>query len=271
MKVKVAFVLLLLVTVLGLAYFMIFPRTYHAILPVIFDANNMPLVEVDIEGESYWVEIDVNSPVPLAFDEAHFSKIAKRSGAAYLIPSLKIGPFILRDLAVSKARNNHLILWQDEDDPVSPSSGCLGRFFFRKYFILLDFPHKRMLISNDIAQLQREGFSFSDMVKIPLWCGRKLTLTIETDVGVQQVRLTTTSTVNILNRSFITDQASCARENGQPIFMSHKLVIGNTDFGSTTFYILPEETADGALGMDFLTQHAVCIDCVNKALYVKKS
>lgn len=91
MKAKLVILLLVMVLAGGLFYYLTSSKTYHVVLPLTFDANNIPQVEVEIEGKFYLVEIDLNAPFPFALNPELFHNIAIKSGTSYIIPSLKLG------------------------------------------------------------------------------------------------------------------------------------------------------------------------------------
>lgn len=283
MKLKAVFILLAIVLTLAGIFSYLQPKKYHSVVPLLLDSGKVPLIAVEIEGASYLLNLDLALPIPLTLQPAILAKITKRKHSvsgwkfgkgecqvcpSYIIPSMKIGNMKFSGLQTLSREPLENTLWVDDDDQPSPAVGSLGRFILRKFNVLLNFPAKKLCISNDFAKLKEEGFSLAEATKVPLEEGRKLALIVQTDLGIKRLLIETTATINGLACS--QDSAS-GTEHGYKIISTKTFLIGDCDLGPVTFYIQPSEGADGWIGMDFLENHVIYIDYGNKLAYIKKS
>ena len=142
---------------------------------------------------------------------------------------------------------------------------ALGKFLGGEFNLLVDFPHSRIIACDTFAKLQAKKFVDKHWVRIPFEMHRSgVVFQVDTDFGTCRLLINTTSTLNLLDSSFI--------PHGKP-FVSSSFLLGGRQFGNVTFESidLPEglREIDGFIGMDFLKEHAIYLDYTHKIAYVE--
>ena len=285
---------LLLVTLIYVSSETLFPTSYYQKIPVRFSHVNAPIIDVEIEGTLYPIGVFPASKFPMSLYQDIMTNIKKiphekvqwKTGAggsfeamSYLIPKVKIGNLLWRDVITIEEKEGSMkgvMLGTDPDRTIASYKfvGDLGRPFFDKYNVLFDFPHERMIITNDIKKMKKEGFDINKMVKIPLEEGRGMIMKVETDLGSKNFLISTGSTLSGIRTSLLQGKACKPMQQGLDAFISPQFIINGHDFGEMVLcsYELPADLheIDGEIGMDFLKNHVVYLDYHNRVIYIEK-
>lgn len=269
-------------------------RPYYQEIPVKFGISDVPIVEMEIDGTTYPIGICLASKFPMSFPSSILKNINKNpqgkvqwktaigtsfESPSYGIPNIKIGNLVWTGAIAIEGNEESfedVILWERPDTAMTHNKyvGTLGRPFFEKYNVLFDFRHARMIISNDIKKMKKEGFDLEKMVKTPLKEGRGFIVSATTDLGIKNFGISTDSTINVIRASLLQDKECEKEQRGLDTYTTSKFLIGDNDLGEMTLYsiaIPPElHEMEGALGMSFLANHVVYFDCQNKIVYIEK-
>jgi hypothetical protein len=271
----------------------VFSKLYHQEMPVRFSITNVPIIDVKIDDVQYPIAIIPGSKFPMVLYEEVMSNVNKKpheavqwkngkgisfEGFSYSLPKVKIGNLTWNNVIAIEEKPEWMkgvTLWKDPDTRTYDTYvGSLGRPFFGKYNILFDFPHKRVIITNDLKRMKKEGFDLEEMVKIPLEEGRGIIVRASTDLGDRAFEIDTGSTLSIIRTSLLQGQKCEQEQHGLDAFRTSKFVMNGNDFGEVILYSneIPEELheIEGSLGMNFLINHAVYFDYQNKVIYIEK-
>jgi hypothetical protein len=245
-----------------------FSRGYYSFLPVTYSGYDYPLITAELQGRSCTLAVGIGSRFPLFLCQEmldgidkqsqgtavwHNIKGQQREAPAYLIPRLKVGDLILKNV----------VAYQSEDR----AQGTLGKLLGGEFNLLLDFPHSRIIACDTFSKLQAKKLVGEDWIRVPIETHRMgIIFHVDTDFGTRKLAINTTSTLNLLGSSFI--------PHGKP-FVSSSFVLEGRQFGNVTFESmdLPEDLhmVDGFIGMDFLKEHAVYLDYIHKIAYIEPS
>lgn len=294
--------ILLLVFPLGAGVFF-FLRPRHlprdlVQLPVrFFPFVDQPTIKVEIENKKYSLLVDLGSSHPIDLHKKNIQKIKNKKPLeisnyigirgktyptqAFLLPKIK-----LRNLEI-----DGLVGFEENPDFINDSKtfqsfglwsrfkdksefliidGRIGWTFFKNGIVVLDFPHSKIVIAKDNNSLINDsGYSLDDFTaayfKIKKW---GLIISIDTDLGSQKFLLDTGATCSIIRASLFTEKLQASKSR----YITHKLRIGNNDFGQWSFRLFDyndQMECDGILGVDFFKKHTICFDFHNQIAYLK--
>lgn len=242
-----------------------FSTGYYSVFPVTFSRYDYPCISVQLQNQTCILAIDVGSRFPLSLHQKTLDAIGnkqlqgtitvhnvqgeKHETPSYLIPHLQLGSLELKNI----------LAHQYEEEEYGTLGKCLGE----ELNLLLDFPHSRIIASNTFAALQKKQITDKNWIRVPFERGRYgIIFHVDTDFGMRKLGLNTTSTLNLLRSSLI--------PRAQPR-VSSSFLLGGRHYGSVTFESidLPPslDTIDGFIGMDFLKEHAIYLDCTHKIAY----
>lgn len=285
---------LLLITLVYVLGSNVFSKSYHQEMPVKFSRTNVPIMDVEIDGVLYPVGIFPGSKFSMTLFQSIMTNIEKKvhgkvewkngigasfESLSYMIPKIKIGDLIWADIVTTEEKEEWtrgVTLWNNPDTTITYNKfvGGLGRPFFEKYNVLFDLRRSRIIISNDLKKLKKEGFNLANMIKIPLEEGRGIIVSAATDLGVRNFEIATGSTVNVIRPSFLQGKECIPEQYGLDAFTSSKFVLNGSDFGEMILYPseIPSELheIDGELGMSFLANHVIYFDYRNRVVYIEK-
>jgi len=270
--------------------------TYHFPLPVQFTAGNTPCIEVIIENKKYPMVVDLGSKFQMSMRPNVLKKIYKRSSGTaswinikgkrhqypqYIISNIEIGSLMFKEITtVEKPFKASYVLWSDPDESklekfIEPA-GYLGKSLLEKMNLLFDLAQARMIVTNSLKKLQKEGYDIKNFVKVPLEITDKSVLIqVKTEFGFVKLGLDTGATRSCLRASLLEEKTSETTYHGIATTTLNKVVIGGHDFGKLEPYILDianEITStgiDGVLGMDFFREHIIYLDFSKKTAYIK--
>lgn len=239
-------------------------NSYFSIHAITYDKYNRPLIATEMGGRSYTLIADIGSRFPLFLTEEELEDIDKKangfghwhnirgeqcSSPSYVIPRIKIGDIVL----------NNVIANQD----LVKSAGRLGKFLGGDHNLLLDFPNDRIIACNTFSKLESKKLVDKTWISVPFeTVHESVVFSIDTIYGIRKFMLNSAVIVNSLRSSIV-------RKNVPNVFSF--FTIGDHDFGNFSLepIELPEglEAIDGFIGMDFLKDHAVYLDCTHKIAY----
>lgn len=274
-------------------------------IPVRF--SKLSLMDVEIEGRKYSVEIDTGSGCDLALYNdvlnnvcfkrfSHEGEYYDINGDVYLNDNFIINNVNIRDLVVDnvivqeESKKFRIATEIDFSDVVGnkeasevlfTSDGRIGNGIFRSYFCIFDFPHSAIYLANDLSERQIKDL-FKDFIKVPFQVDDSglIVITVEVDFGKIRLALDTGSSLSILKKSCL---AQCIQVCPPPlpppgknmlIIKNKKLVIGAHNFGKKKFciYEFPDvlDTIDGVLGLEFFQEHTVGFDFKRNLLLISR-
>jgi len=266
------------------------PAHENIFLPIVYDEDDLPLIEVKIEDNVYSLLIDLGSYAQISLDEEILEKINKKpygiakfedfqgsryKSEKYLIPEIRIGNTIFAEV-IAKGENKDfkkkIVLWESPDHSPSKLGGKVGRNLLKRKNIFLDFLNSRMAFVEKVDSLKSLNFP-DNFLAIPFEItSLGITLKIKTDIGEKKFILDSGSTLSAIRASQYRNLACQKGENGLNYFTSSQFIIGNRSFDEIRLHLLDiaaVEQVDGVLGMDFMRHHAFYIDFRKKTLHIK--
>jgi hypothetical protein len=248
------------------------PHRYFERIPVTFNLRNAPMIDVSLEDNTYSLKLDSGSSFCFSLKSDILQKIHKTKygtsnwndfrgnqyeSPVYTIPEIKIGGlkfsrvFTNQDSEEFHANTNLI------GNPLQ-LSGMIGLPILQKYNLFLDFPHSAIYASKDLLLLQEAGLFSHDFLAIPFkFHPDGIILSVETDTGVHRLMLDTGTTSTAIRAPHPSSTIKFE-------IMSH-------DFGER--FIMPIDISaqfdfDGCIGMDFLLEYPIFIDCSNKMVFI---
>lgn len=261
------FAVFLILIVVGIVFWSVFPRRYYIVLPVTYDGEyGCPLVIAELEGKQCTLALSVGSRFPLFLGKETLYGIdkqpqgigrwndldgSKHEASTYLIPKLTVG-----DLRVEK-----ILAYESEQK----DHGVLGKFLGKEWNLLLDFSNDRVIACETFSRLFDMKLVGKDWIIAPFErVPYGIIFHVNTDFGTCRLALATTSAKTYLRSSLIAPDS--------PSFITSSFSLGGTQFGSAAFLPidLPEglRDIDGVLGMDFLKEHDLYIDLTRNIAYI---
>src|SRR5581483_9146652 len=250
-------------------------QNHTKFIPTTFNDFGLPMVQVEVEGKSYRVVIDLGSKAQASFDQNILENINKNiygktqfrdfkdnryESSNYLIQKIKLGDVLFNEVMVeerSEAFNKNTIISLPAENNFLKDQGSIGWTLLKRKNLLLDFPDSRLAIVDTIKQT---NYVLEEMLEVPFTLtSLGVTITVGTDVGEKRFLLDTGSSTTAI-RSF-----PCAKEmyrkdaHGLEYFLSSQFSIMGNDFGNMPLHLLnitPEmKEIDGLIGMNFLRHY----------------
>ena len=265
-------------------------------IPVSWNAADMPLVPLVIEGERYYVLFNFGSSFDLTLNKEVLDSIADKqfagsawptdlNGETKEVPSYAISKSLLGSLPLANIVAiqtdeiaKHIITYRKNSDNVrcEPKiSGNIGRGVLQRTNWLLDFAHSTVIPCNSQKQLEERGYCLGTMNRVPFEILKhgEVAVMATTCTGPLKLQLMTGTSLSLIQKSLIQESDCQCDTYGLSKFHSKKFVLGEKDFGEQSFFPfnLPQGFAetDGFLGMDFLRAHIVYVDYSSKSLYIQ--
>lgn len=267
---------------------LLFFKSPYASIPVQFTTDHIPYTEIEIEGQKYFMEIDLGFDGEFSLQNHILEKIPKipKSDAfffdfkgndyvspRYNIGEIKMGKVRIGTPSVMQESNKFLENVQTGKSERQPSeiAGRMGNKFLLKLNLLLDFKKGLFFFirpQKGLEPLRKKRYKIENLLEVPLETSSCYAIfTIETDVGEKRFLLDTGSTLSRIKPFFVTpEDLKKMRENtnSRMYITSSKFVIGTHNFGEQDLYLIELadkwEGIDGILGMDFLMNHIVYLD-----------
>jgi len=269
--------------------------TYHEVIGVHFTDASLPFVFISIENNSFPMTIDLGSRLDVKLhaniaDTFNLKKLGKEKWKNYLGKAFKYPKYDLPSLKVEKISFKHSILtavpleeqneyciWNNKtDDKQTPKTvGHIGRGLLQKVNLLLDMPASKLVISNSLSKLKREGYDLNTFSKIPFTLTKKgIIIRAETDLGQTKLLLDTGFTLTMLHDYLYPEGSEKTFDHMAFLaYKSDKFILENKSFESQPLYFIKMakelNDIDGFLGMDFISKHIVYIDFSSQHLYIK--
>lgn len=271
------FSLIVSILIISVVFLLFFNRNHFICIPVVFDRNDFPLIDVNIENQTYSLHVNIGSRFPLFLNKEILEGINKSAKGmsevkniegkryevpTYQIPKIKIGDIVLTDVNVNQSVPNS-----------NQNSGKIGKFLGTELNLLLDFPHSRIIICDSFSKLKKKIHA-DNWLKIPFEMDRAgVILKVNTDLGIMRLSLNTGSTTTGLRSSLVKNRELWQIDSKSIIFHSNIFSIGEKEFNGlnfSLFEITPDlKEIDGSIGVDFLKKHAIYIDYRNKFVYLE--
>ncbi|MBF5058807.1 hypothetical protein [Candidatus Neptunochlamydia vexilliferae] len=263
-------------------------------LPVGFNAGKIPIIEVQVENNSYLLGIDLGTFLELKIRSSLLESINKKflgtdfweiyDGSKfvcpnYQVPNVKIGNLAFKNVvatAYPEDKEAKTTIWENPKEGVFYKKvGVLGRGFFQKSSLLFDFKKSKVIISNNISKLKKNGYDLESFIKLPFTKNKfGILVNVTTDIGDKTLLLDTGFTYTMLHEhEYPSDREKETSYQGFLCLDSNHFAINGVDFGKKKLYFLKLSEKlreiDGFLGMDFIKHHVMYIDFPNKLLYIQ--
>lgn len=240
---------------------------YYQSFPVAYNKYNYPFITIQWQGDSDTLGVDIGRRFPLFLRQKTLDGMDKefqgteicrnfdgsqREANYYLIPKLKVGDLHLKNVIAYQS---------DEEDHDS-----LGKFLGGEFNLLMDFANDRIIACDRFSKLQSKKIADHHWIQLPFEMHRAgIIFHVETDFGTCKLVLNTGCTNSIISSSTFPAKARFP-------YVSSSFVLAGHQFPNVTFYPfkLPEELheIDGFIGMDFLKEHPIYFDYMNKIAYI---
>ncbi|MES2122556.1 MAG: hypothetical protein V4492_07255 [Chlamydiota bacterium] len=241
------------------------PATYNRVF-VSLDSGNIPFTEVEIQGHSYPLKLNLGSEFPLCLSKTILEQLKKKdAGKVRVATGSEVRSYRLKEVTIGKLTFKDVLAVEAMDES---EVGVIGRPLLIKHNLLLDFRKSTLIMCNRFKDIERVGYGREDWVQVPLTLGPGgVVLSIETDLGTTRFSLGTTTGKTLIK--------SLSTQVEPPYLTTRTFRIGNDEFGSPKLYPYPitvdtSSEVDGILGMDFLYRHLVYIDFENQCVYITK-
>ncbi len=291
---------------LGSTSFFCFNHPASQTIPVSFDLLNLPVINIQIEEDSYSLVLDLGAGNHMSLDDEILQKIQKRpygvvrfkdlkgnnyKSENYLIPQIKIGNVRFAEvLAQSEndAFNHNTILRRGQHlssqmgsigralpsgQPPHQKMGSIGRPLLKRYNLLLDFPHSSIAL---VERPTKKAAQFTQQMHVVPFemTPSGITIKITTDLGEKKFLIDTGTSWNLVRSSLYDLEKDHKNSSNLDYFSTPFFEIEGKNFGPTTLHLLdisPDiEDFDGILGMTFLRRHTVYIDFPKRLLHISE-
>ncbi len=267
MMIKKIFLCIVLIAVIGFSFWKIYSESSPEIIPVELSKSDFPLIEIEIDGKKYILELALCSKYPFFMHDGMMDKLSKvrkgkgewrefngsiNSSDLYELSNVQLGK-----LKLTKT----LTAFQN---PLSEEWQGSIRWPFDKKNLLLDFPRRQVCGIKKNKDLAALGIDLKKMEKVKCRIKEgRIYFDMETPLGKLNMLLQTTCTRNVVGEWIWNDE--------KEVCLNTNIKIGNKDFGKcrlVSLEITPELKADGILGMEFLKEHIVFIDAAEECFYI---
>ncbi len=289
------FLSVVLIVLISLVIWFFKEKPYYTNIPIRFTSGSIPLVEIEIQGKEYTVEIDLGSEFQLTLAKKVIDQLYKQSCGtlvsrdmkgraykklAYRIPLVKMNNISFSDVLIDEQSEEFIennLFWTDPSSnrKVGNKVGVLGRELIETKNLLLDFKNHKFLITNDVKKLKDDGYNLAEFAKLPFEMTRTgAVLVVDTDMGKVRLSVDTGCTVSLLRASHLPKETPTQDEKyNLPLVTTSQFEIGEKNFGPMDLYLIdiaPQlHEIDGLLGMDFLKKHIVYLDHAKKIAYIQ--
>lgn len=222
-------------------------------------SHEFPIMQVEIEGKSHPLILDLGIPCEFALKRDVLEAISKKErvgthttidleGQEYTAPK-----YLLQRVRMQNGEVIHTIAEEDNDIVQADISGRVGRNTLQTCNLLLDFSRSLLFILKNFEDAK--GYSIRDFQEIPFTLTRWGALfTIETDLGTKRFFINTSAPLSTIRKS----------ELSQEKMITSKFKIGEVDLGKTHLdiaNIAPSlNDIDGYLGVDFFKRNVIYLD-----------
>jgi hypothetical protein len=259
-----------------------FSKDQYARMFVTFGPNNMPSIEVNIQGKAYPVFVNLTAVVPLTLSKDILATIEKKPHETmqfmnekgktvefptFIISKINIGDLTFTDVIVAESNGQCLDGYR---------VGEIGRPLLEKNNLMLDFPNSTVIACNSFDKLKRIGYRLEDMTQVPFEMEEQaggIALPVLSDLGTIKLALFTGSAFSFIRSSFL-KETETEKDSFGAYFTSSNFTMGGKNWGRQRLHLcdLPIELQEfnGGIGMDFLSEHIVYIDFKKNVAYIRK-
>jgi len=264
-----------------------------------FSYSKLPVIEVIIEGNKYYLELDTGAVGDIVLKEEVLEQIEKKEigviktvdingniyeNLEFLIPNIKICG--VNFVSVGVRQENIALLTEGcvvRDSPKDNQkandlrhtniAGRIGWGILKKNRWYFDFFHSLLWVVDDLKKLEKRSkyFSLLDHVEIPFEVEETgIVLSVDTSIGIRRLMLDTGACVSCLRESLVQKNDSKEFEPGKRMLFSN-IKIGGVDFGLYSFFLYnfsPMIDVDGVLGLQFFERNGIYLDFQNKKAYI---
>jgi hypothetical protein len=284
--------LFLFLGILGGWYCFFWVPPYYFFIPLrVDDYWEVPVVQMEISGKKYDVELDLGirlSTLPKedleGIDKDFYGTFYTFDvhGKTYASPIYQIAGIKVHDFRVPmmRIREESLELVANNtvggDSERPPYTRRLGGEMFEDRNFLLDCAQSKIILCKSFKNLTRENYRLEEFIKIPFRFDNMMgiCLEVEIDTGVKTLILNTGASRSILRGSSLEGKNAEESLQNMSAWSSKKFVLGGHDFGERKLYLFKISSVlaevDGILGMDFLKEHAVYLDMGRHVAYIEK-
>jgi len=268
-------------------------RGKYSRIPICF-IGGFPVIQLEIEGNSLPVKLDLGSSCQIALNEQALQRISQKKfiglfdtrdvkgnlykEACFTVPSIRVKNYEIEGGTIFQESldfvNSGSLLWKPpgEEKKILPIEGRVGRRFFPSHNLLLDLPNSMLFITDSLDELKKDFWPISDFIEIPFEVNRwGIILRVETDSGQKKLILDTAATVTILKKG---NEETQFDEQGRQTILTEKFIIGEQNFGPKQLFIFDiaeDMPADGILGLDFLNRYALFVNFRDSKLLIGSS
>ena len=285
---------LILISVIGIGYFINHSLEKSFVsLPVSYSPQKIPLLDAIINNKAVLLKLDFGSKYHLFLNDSFLATIEKQElgkeltrdfkGNKYDTPfyslsKLQLGPLSFHNVKAheqSQEQTTNQTLWKTA--PPSKNDlivGYIGRPAFETRNFLLDFPHQKFILCDDIPTVKKNGYDLDDFLKVPcIQTKFGIIMNFMTDFGEARLVLDTGTTITMVRSGFTKDALTTLDSRNIRHVFSEKFMIGGFDFTNKNLFLfdISEELTlfDGILGMDFLEKHILYLDRKSSMMYIK--
>jgi predicted aspartyl protease len=260
-------------------------------IPVTFSESELPLVKVEIEGNTYSLLVDLGFNAQLTLQKSILEKIRKKpygtvqfidvlgndyESQKYLIPEIKIGNITFAEVIVEEENdeyNKNVVIGKYSNFLFRKRKGIIGKSILKRQNIFLDFPHSRMAFIENADSLRKLGCSIENFFAVPFKINSfGIILNIETDLGEKKFMLDSGNTLTVIRASQCKNFECQNDFEDINYYITSKFVLQERNFGEMPLHLMnltaKMNEIDGILGMNFMHHHAMYIDFRNKILYI---
>lgn len=254
-------------------------------IPVYFSQHNFPIINTEIGEKTYPIILSIGISNFLSLHSKVFNQLQGDLGEPikWIDDQGKLyetKPLILSKIKISGREFLNVNVIEEiekqsnlnQENQLSPV-GEIGTPILEKTNLMLDFPHSKIWMINDIEGLHKAGFNKKKMLIVPFEIWRSgLVLKVDTDLGLMRMFLSTSCSMTLLKSQLLEGKDLHKDRFPYLALANTKFSIEGKDFGPLdlhSFKLSSEwDQIDGILGMDFLSQHTIYIDYKNKELYI---
>ena len=241
-------------------FFGLFNKEPKAIRVPLEFSHEFPIMNVEIEGKTHALILDLGSSCEFALKREVLEGISKKErlgthtsmgleGQKHTAPK-----YLLQRIRIQNGEIIHTTAEEDNDMAQDGISGRVGRNTLQTCNLLLDFSNSTLFILKNFDDLKTENYSIRDFQEIPFTFTRwGAVFTVETDFGIKRFFINTSAPFSGIRNS----------QENQKITTS-KFKIGEVDLGNMsldTVNISPSlNDIDGYLGVDFFKRNIIFLD-----------
>jgi|GEM_PF-3710044 len=250
---KYQFTTLLLI---GIITSLTLTRQPFQFIKVTLSKDSLPTIAVETAGKKENFELLLTSKFPAIISKEKYwddmnvplsqSQWKDLTGNTHDVAAIKINQLVVANF---KLKNIQAALIDGGND-----SAHSVRWPFSQSNLLLDIPHRKLLATNSLRRLKKEGYDVSKMEKITCkFADNLIYFQLDSESKPLSVAINTASP-----RSFARKEVTKTRFNTDYL-QSLKLV---------PYDISPTYNADIFLGMDFFLRHIVYLDAKESVIYI---